>query len=162
MAGTRAGAIKGWLHRLEKKVNEGTLNKKWTEKLMAFKRRHNEELVDELNKEFKIVTDSDDEPYYLDENTLEVDGARFTNYIEDGVPPGGQVDDRRIKEWIIKVKHPDVNFFKDAASRRELDRIAFRIESKIRVHGIEARPHREAALEKLKRKYKNVRFGQRT
>ena len=45
---------------------------------------------------------------------------------------------------------------------RELDRIAYRIGTKIRRFGIEAKPHRAAAVEKLRRKYKNVVFGQRT
>ncbi len=102
MAGTRAGALKSWITRKEKELNSSNAPEKVREWAYEFKMRHQEELADELNRLHELIgqeegydsdiSEADGIVYDVCPDTLGINAPEYVEIIENGVPPGGAVD----------------------------------------------------------------------
>ena len=164
MAGTKLGAYKGWVARLNKIYNMKRkdqakyLSHMQIDRIERQKAKVQEELVRSLNEAHHEVIDSTECPYKYDEEQHTITVPSYIEYLEKGRPPGIESCVGKIREWVETVKHPTTNFQENDKTLRELDRITYRIYRKIVTEGIPPRPYRDEVVEKFRRKYKMPGF----
>lgn len=153
MAGTSLGVSKGWLKKWDNKLNSGQLP--WKVRI---------EIKDKISEKLEYVAkqmndvargDEKGDPYYVEDGVLKA--SRYEDWKDKGVPKGTRVNIEALKEWIVRVKHPDINFEESKQKERELDRIAYRIFKKIEREGVKPSYIRANRLESLKMQYNKLK-----
>jgi len=153
MVGTSLGVSKSWLKRWDNKLNGGQLP--WRLRVVL-KDKISAKLQD-VAKAMNEVARGDEkgDPYYVEDGVLKA--SRYEDWKDKGVPKGTKVNIDALKEWIVRVKHPDINFEESKQKERELDRIAYRIFKKIESEGVKPSYIRANRLEAFKIQYNKLK-----